>query len=156
MYNIYKYIKGKHLLGRILGLSKNNQQGTIIGKDGNRYTFSTEDLKYPLTLEKDTCVEFETHNFKATSIHTCESCYKDHANMKLGIASVFITLIFGFAGTFLSYFLFAKQSFKKATLLGVLHLIASSLYFVPSFGLILYIGITLYFTTLNYKEVMSQ
>ena len=144
------------MLGKILGLSKNSDQGTIIGKDGNRYTFIKEDFSNQTIPNKDVCVEFSPNNNKATSIEVCEACCKENSNIIFGITTIFITLIFGFIGTFISRLLFAKLPMKNVLVATVLHFIVSTVLIVPILGFIVYIIGVLYFTVRKYKLVMKQ
>jgi len=144
------------LLGKILGLSKNSDQGTIIGKDGNRYTFIKKDFQDQIIPDKDVCVEFFPNNKKATSIEICETCCKESSNILFAIASIFITLIFSFIGTFITRFLFAKQPLKNTLVATTLHFIVFTVLIVPILGYIFYVIGTLYFTVQNFKVVMKQ
>jgi len=144
------------LLGKILGLSKNSDQGTIIGKDGNRYTFFKKDFQDQTIPGKDVCVEFSPNNNKATSIEICETCCKENSNIIFGITSIFITLIFGFIGTFISRLLFAKLPIKNVLVATTLHFIVSTILIVPILGYIVYVIGVLYFTVQNYKLIMKQ
>jgi len=144
------------LLGKILGLSKNSDQGTIIGKDGNRYTFLKKDFQDQTIPNKDVCVKFSPHNNKATLIVVCEACCKENSNIIFGITSIFITLIFGFIGTFISRLLFAKLPIKNVLVATTLHFIVSTILIVPILGYIVYVIGVLYFTVQNYKLIMKQ
>jgi len=144
------------LLGKILGLSKNSDQGTIIGKDGNRYTFIKNDFHNQTIPDKDVCVEFFPNNNKATKIEICETCCKENPNVIFAIASIFITLIFGFIGTFISRLLFAKLPIKNVLVATTLHFIISTIVIVPIIGYVIYVVGVLYFTVQNYKLVMKQ
>ncbi len=144
------------MLGKILGLSKNSDQGTIIGKDGNRYTFFKKDFQDQTIPGKDVCVEFSPNNNKATSIEVCETCCKEKSNIIFGITSIFITLIFGFIGTFISRLLFAKLPIKNVLVATTLHFIVSTVLIVPILGYLVYVIGVLYFTVQNYKLIMKQ
>ncbi len=157
MYNInYLQIQGKQLLGKILGLSKNNERGTVLGEDENRYTFTIDDITNNAIPEKNMCIKFVPNNSKATLISTCEACFKEKSNLLFGITTIFLTLIFGCIGTFVSRYLFAKLPLKKVLLPTILHFLISSVIFIPFLGFIFYILILLFFTVKNYKIIMSQ
>lgn len=144
------------MLGKILGLSKNNEQGTILGHDENRYSFTKDDINASTIPEKSMCVEFVPQDNKATNIHMCKACFKEEPNIAFGITTVFITLIFGCIGTFVSRFLFARKPLKDVWLPTLMHLLISIVFFIPLIGFIAYIITTLYFTVTNYKIVMNQ
>lgn len=144
------------MLGKILGLDINNENGTILGEDENRYTFSKQDLITNTIPQKNMCVEFETLKGKAINIRVCQACFVDKNNMKFAIATIFITLIFGCIGTFLSRYLFAKQPFKKVWVPTLLHFCVSAVLIIPILGIVLYIIGVLFFTVKNYKIVIQQ
>lgn len=146
-----------HLIGKILGLNKKNDHGTILGKDENRYTFCKEEIGDEVLPQKNMCVEFiPGENKKATKIHVCETYIRDNSSMLMGIATIGITLIFGFIGTFISRYLFAKLSLKEVFLPTLIHCILSLLFLIPIAGTFFYIITTLYFAIKNYKLVMKQ
>ena len=144
------------MLGKILGLSINNELGTILGKDGNRYTFTTDEIDNESMPKKNMCVEFVAEDTKATNIHICQTCFKESSNLTFGITTIFITLIFGCIGTFVSRYLFAKQPLKEVLLPTILHFMITALLFIPILGLIIYTISIIYFTVKNYKIVMEQ
>lgn len=146
-----------HLLGRILGLNKKSDQGTILGKDENRYTFKKEEIEDEVTPEKNMCVEFDpSENKKATNIHKCETYLRENSSAITGIATILITLIFGCIGTFVSRHLLAKLSLKEVLTPTLIHFVLSLLFFIPIAGAVFYIITTLFFTVKNYKLVMQQ
>ena len=145
------------MIGRILGLNKKNDQGTILGKDDNRYTFIKDEIKDKITPEKNMCVEFvPSKDNKATNIHKCERYIKDTPNLLLGVITILITLIFGCIGTFLSRYLFAKLPLKEVLFPTTIHFVLSLIFFIPIIGIIFYIFTTLYFTVKNYKIIISS
>jgi len=145
------------LLGKILGVNISNESGTIIGEDENRYTFIKQSLKDNIIPQKNMCIEFRVlENNKATDITTCDVCFQEKNNLKFGISTIFLTLIFGCIGTFVSRYLFAKLPLKKVWLPTLLHFCISIVLFVPLLGIIFYIVGVLYFTVKNYKIVMKQ
>lgn len=142
------------MLGKILGLDILSENGTILGEDDNRYIFTKEDLKSDTAPQKNICVEFEIKdNNKATNIKMCASCFVEKNHTKLAIATVFLTLIFGCIGTFVSRYLFAKQPFKIVWMPTLLHFCISILLFIPLIGIVFYIIGVLFFTVKNYKAV---
>lgn len=145
------------MIGRILGLNKKNDQGTILGKDENRYTFVKDEINDELIPEKNMNVVFEpSENNKATKIHICEAYIKENPNLITGITTIIITLVFGCIGTFLSRYLFAKLPLKKVLLPTLIHFIFSLVFFIPLVGIIVYIITTLFFTVKNYKIVIQK
>ena len=91
------------LLGRILGLNKKSDQGTILGKDDNRYTFNKEEIDDEISPEKNMCVEFvPSENKKATNIHICETYIKENPkSMKIIVAAIIVVFV-GFMAVFVS------------------------------------------------------
>ncbi len=145
------------MLGKILGLNINGESGTILGEDENRYFFSREDIRVHQTLKKNMCIEFiPLENHRGTDIVSSESCFFDKDNLKFGISTIFITLIFGCIGTFISRYLFAKEPMKKVWMPTLLHFCISIILFVPIFGVVFYTIAVIFFTVKNYKIVMKQ
>ncbi len=68
-----------------------------------------------------------------------------------GILAVVLTFFLGFIGTFISRFFLAKQQIKDVLIYTLIHALAILLvYYVPTFGWIVYLLVTLYFIYTNY------
>jgi uncharacterized membrane protein YhaH (DUF805 family) len=59
--------------GRVTDYSEDMKSGTILGDDGNRYTFMGSDWKAEDAPAPDAMVIFATHEFRAKSIHVIAS-----------------------------------------------------------------------------------
>ncbi len=89
------------MLGKILGLNKKHDQGTILGKDENRYTFVKDEIDNETTPEKNMHVEFvPVDNNKATKIHICETYIKENSDILIKITTAIVIIIVGCFGLY--------------------------------------------------------
>jgi hypothetical protein len=145
------------MIGKILGYDSVSESGTISADNGSRYTFTKEEWKDNISVQKDMKIDFEIDdNNKAKDIYIVKDQVAENTNTLLGLIAVGITFFFGFIGTFVSRLFIAKESIGSVILPTIIHLIITILVLIPIIGWLIYIVGTLYYMYKNYMLVTSK
>ncbi|MDX9744549.1 MAG: hypothetical protein RBT59_12070 [Arcobacteraceae bacterium] len=68
-----------------------------------------------------------------------------------GIIAALLTIFLGFLGTLLSRLVISKEPSGNVAIHTILHFVATLLIMVPIVGILIWLGVTIYYTIQNYK-----
>jgi len=145
------------MTGIVLGFDANNNQGTILAKDGNRYVFTIEDWRDNTRPKKQMSVDFVVkENNSAGDIYEMSDKNGENVITLLGIAALALTFFFGFIGTFITRLFIAKESVDNILLHTAIHFILTVILIIPILGWVVYFLGTCTYMYLNYMLVTKQ
>jgi len=142
--------------GKILGYNKVEEEGIILGNDGKRYMFSSQEWKEEHSPIKETLVDFTlSDEGRAKAVFSIKN-EEENNTILLGLISLALTFFLGFIGTFISRVVISGQSAAKAMIPTLIHFILSFSIIIPMIGWLVYLAITIYYMIQNYQLVIKK